>query len=168
MDDARARRDDREVAERRLPPAQERVPLAIAREFDRGVLGERAGRAVLVHLHGVIDHQLRRCKWIDALCITAEPHDRVAHRGQVDDAGHTGEILQNDARRREGDLVGGRRSRVPREQRFDVRSRHIDAVLESQQVLEQDLQRVGQARHLLPRHSGQTPDLVGAIAYVEC
>ena len=53
--------------------------------------------------------------------IAAEAHDRIAHGREIDDAGHAGEVLQDDARGREGDLVRGRRRRIPVEQRLDVR-----------------------------------------------
>ena len=37
--------------------------------------------------------------------IAAEPDDAVAHRGEIDDGGHAGEVLQQDARRHERDLL---------------------------------------------------------------
>ena len=114
----------------------------------RGVVGQRLRRAVLVDLHRVVDDQLGRGERIDLLGIAAEAHDRLAHRGEVDDAGHAGEVLHDHARGREGDFVRGRGLRVPVQQRFDVLARDVDAVLEAQQVLEQDLQRIGQAGHV--------------------
>src|SRR5205814_8483905 len=74
------------------------------------------------------------------------------------------EVLQNDARGGEGDLVGRGGRRVPLEQRLDVGAGHAHAVLEAQQILEEDLQRVGQARELVLRQRRETPDLVPAIA----
>ncbi len=56
--DAGVRRHDLEIAERGLAPAQERVALAVALELDGGVGGERAGGAVFIHLHGVVDDEL--------------------------------------------------------------------------------------------------------------
>ena len=163
MHDAGVGRHHREVAERRLAPAQERVALLVAREFDGGVGRERAGEAVLIDLHGVIDHELGGVERVDALGIAAESHDGLAHRRQIHDAGDAGEVLQDDARGREGDLVRGRGGRIPLQQRLDVRARDAHAVLEAQQVLEQDLQRVGQARELVLRQRREAPDLVGAI-----
>src|SRR5205823_11768653 len=64
----------------------------------------------------------------------------------------------------EGDLVGRGRPRIPLEQRLDVGAGHAHAVLEAQQILEEDLQRVGQARELVLRQRRETPDLVRAIA----
>src|SRR2546430_16401619 len=82
---------DGEVAERRLPPAQERVALAVAREFDGGVGGERTGSAVLVDLHRMVDHQLRRAQRVDALGVTAQAHDGIAHGREVHHTRHAGE-----------------------------------------------------------------------------
>ena len=168
MDDAGVGRHDLEVAERRLAPAQERVALAVALELDRGCW-RRARRAV-PYSSTCTEWSMTSSAGASGLtrsAIAAEAHDRLAHRRQVDDARHAGEVLQDDARRREGDLVRGRGLRVPVEQRLDVGARDVDAVLEAQQVLEQDLQRVGQARDLVLRQSRAAPDLVRAVADLE-
>ena len=71
--------------------------------------------------------------------------DGLAHGGQVDHAGHAGEVLHQHPRRGELDLharVGGR---VPAAERADVVGGDVRAVLRAQQVLQQDLQGVGQA-----------------------
>ena len=59
MDDAGVRRHDREVVERALAPAQERVALLVALELALGVDAERVARAERVDLHGVVDHAAR-------------------------------------------------------------------------------------------------------------
>ena len=86
MADAGARRHDAEVVERVLSPAQEHVALAVALELHLGVDQERRVGAVLVDLHRVVDDEVDRLQRIDALRIAAELDDRVAHRGEVDDA----------------------------------------------------------------------------------
>ena len=73
--------------------------------------------------------------------IAAHVGHRVAHRREVDDARHAGEVLQDHARRREGDLLRRVGVRVPGRERLDVLAAHGDAVLVAQEVLEQDLQR---------------------------
>ena len=46
---------------------------------------------------------------------------RVAHRGEVDDRGHAGEVLQQHARRHEGDLAASASAfGVPARERLDV------------------------------------------------
>jgi len=167
VNDASVGWHDREVAERRLSPAQERVTLAVAREFDGSVGGERTGSAVLVDLHRMVDHQFRRVQRVDAFGATTQAHDGIAHGRQVHHTRHAGEVLQNDACGGEGDLVGRGRLRVPLQQCFDVGAGHAHAVLEAQQILEQNLQRVGQSRELVLRQRRETPDLVRAITRIE-
>jgi len=58
-------------------------------------------------------------------------------------------------------LVGRDRGSIPVQQCFDVLARDIDAILEAQQVLEQDLQGVGQACDFVLRQRRETPDRVG-------
>jgi hypothetical protein len=117
--DAGVRRHDLEVAERRLAPAQERVALGVAAELDRSVLGERVARAIASTCTSDRSPAPRRQR-VDLVRIAAELDHRLAHRGQVDDRGHAGEVLHDHPARRERDLVGRRRFRIPVEQRFDV------------------------------------------------
>ena len=145
MHDAGVRRHHLEIAESGLAPAQEHVALAVAAELDLVVVLERIGGAVLVDLHRMIDDQLRGRERVDALRIAAEPHDGLAHGRQVHDARDAGEVLHDHARRREGDLVMRQGLRVPGQQRVDVALLDVHAVLEAQQVFQQDLQRERQA-----------------------
>ena len=120
MDDAGLGRHDAEVAERRLAPAQEHVALAVALVLEVGVQLERVRAAEVIDLHRVIDDELDRLQRIDLLGIAAERGDAVAHRGEIDDARHAGEVLQQDARGHERDfLLDGARGR-PARQRPDV------------------------------------------------
>ncbi len=141
VDDAGVRRHDAEVVERLLPPAQQRVALPVALQLQPRVERERVRRAELVDLHRVVDHQVRRLQRVDAPRVAAERLDRVAHRRQVDDAGHAGEVLQQHARRPERDLAVGGAVRVPRRERRDVVLRDRAPVLVPEQVFEQDLER---------------------------
>ena len=83
--DPRPRRHDPQVVERALAPAQERVALAVALELELDVLREREPRPELVHLHGVVDHELGRDHRIDLPRVAAHVVHRVAHRREVDD-----------------------------------------------------------------------------------
>ncbi len=65
MADPGGRRDDAEVVERLLTPAQEGVALAVALVVAVGVDVEGAGVAERVHLHGVVDHQVDRDQRVD-------------------------------------------------------------------------------------------------------
>ena len=140
MADAGARRHDAEVLERVLSPAQKDVALLVALELELGVDQERGLRAVLVDLHRVVDDEVDRLERVDALRIAAERRDRVAHRGEIDDGGHAGEVLQQHAAGAERDLLFGVSAHVPLGQRVDVVALHERVVLVSQQILEQDLE----------------------------
>ena len=85
VDDARRRRDDGEVLERLLAPAQERVALAVALELELGVAEDGQRARVDVHLDRVVDHELGRELRVDPRGIAAEVAHRVAHGGEVDD-----------------------------------------------------------------------------------
>ena len=60
VDDAGVRRHDREVVERALAPAQERVALAVALELELDVALDREPRRELVDLDRVVDDELDR------------------------------------------------------------------------------------------------------------
>ena len=139
---ARPRRHGPEVTERVLRPAQQRVALEIAVVFQQDVLLECPGRTEFVHLDRVVDDQVHRDQRVRLLRISAHPRQRVPHRRQIHYAGHTGEILQQDPRRHELYFclspIG-----VPFRDVFDVAFPYHDAVLLPQQVLDQDLNGIG-------------------------
>ena len=82
---------------------------------------------------------------IDLSGIAAELRHRLAHGGEIDHRGNTGEILHQHAGGTEGDLVLGGPRLQPCAHRLDVVDRHRAAVLEPDQVLEQHLERKRQA-----------------------
>ena len=160
--DAGVRRHDLEVVEGLLAPAQEAVALAVAGELDLAVLVERAGLAEDVDLHRVVDHQFGRNQRIDVLRVAAELDHGIAHRREVDHAGHAGEVLQHHARRHEGDFGVRFLLRVPVRHCLDRFLGDRDAVLAAQQVLEQDLHREGQAGEVVAlAELGEAVDGVG-------
>ena len=144
--DARVRRDDLEIAERPLAPAEKGITLAVARELELRVEGKGVGATEIVDLHRMIDHEFDGLQRIDAVRVAVERDHRVAHRGQVDHARHAGEVLEQHARGHEGDFLLEVRRRVPLRYRLDVGGLHEGAIFAPQQVLEQDLHRVGQPR----------------------
>ena len=145
VDDAGVGGHDREALEGVLAPAQEGVALGVALELARGVAREGVAGAEDIDLDGVVDHQLGRHERADRARIAAHLHDRIAHRGEVDDGGDAGEVLEQHARRHEGDLGARLRGGLPRRERFDVGRAYRPESLVAQQVLEQDLQRERQA-----------------------
>jgi hypothetical protein len=127
-----------EVVERLLRPAQQHVSLAIALVFRLRIASQRVGRAEVVHLHGVVDHEFRGKQRIDAFGIATHRRHGVTHGGKVHDGRDTREILQHDAGRVKSDLRVGLRLRIPIGNRDNVRRSHRLAVLIAQQVLQQD------------------------------
>ena len=113
MDDAGRRRDDRKSVERLLAEAEERVALAVALELELGVRAIAPRDAEGVHLDGVVDDEVRRQLGVDAHWVAAEVAHRVAHGDEVDDRRHAGEVLVEDARRREAELAGRLVARHP-------------------------------------------------------
>ena len=107
VDDAGARRDDLEVVERGLAPAQELVALAVALVLDLDVALQGVVTAEQVGDDGVVDDHLGGRERVDLVRVAAERGDRLAHGRQVDDAGDAGEVLHDHAGRRELDLGAG-------------------------------------------------------------
>ena len=105
--DAGAGRDHLEVVEGSLAPPQELVALTVALVLDLDVALERLGRAEDVGDDRVVDDHLGRGERVDLRRVAAEVLHRLAHGGEVDDAGHAGEVLHDHARRRELDLLLG-------------------------------------------------------------
>ncbi|CAB4707443.1 unannotated protein [freshwater metagenome] len=167
--DAGAGRDDLEVVERTLTPAQELVALAVALVLDLDVALEGLRRAEDVGHHRVVDDHLGRRERVDLGGVAAEVGHRLAHRGQVDDAGHAGEVLHDHARRRELDLLVRLGVRVPGSEVADVVGGDVRAVLGAQEVLQQHLQREGQRRDVdtLTRDCVEPEDLVGLAVHVQ-
>jgi hypothetical protein len=167
--DAGAGRDDLEVVEGALAPAQELVALTVALVLDLDVALERVGRAEHVGDDGVVDDHLGRRERVDPGGVAAELGHRLAHGGEVDDAGHAGEVLHDHARRRELDLLVGRGTGVPAGDRPDVVGRDVGAVLGAEQVLQEHLQREGQALDVeaLSLDRVEPVDLVGLSVHVQ-
>ena len=150
VDDARAGRHDAEVVERLLAPAEEFVPLAVAGEFHIDIEVEGVGRVEVVDLDRVVDHEIDGHQRIDLLGVAAEALHGGTHRGEIDDAGDAGEILQHDAGRLERNFDRGRRSSIPGGEGFHIVLRNKVAVAIAKQRFEQHPNGVGQAA-MLPK-----------------
>jgi hypothetical protein len=167
--DAHVRGHHAEALERVLAPAQERVALLVALELELGVGAEGVRGAEHVHLERVVDDQVGRVARVDLRRVTAHGGERLAHGGEVHHRGHAGEVLQQHARRVEGDFGVRIRLGVPGEHLLDVLALHHAAVLVAQQVLEQDLQREGEAgdRGVVLAHLGEAVEVVRGRADLE-
>jgi hypothetical protein len=142
VDDAGARGHDLEVVERRLAPAQELVALAVALVLDVDVELERVGRPKTSTCTEWSMTSSAGASGLILLRVAAEVGDGLAHGGEVDDAGHAGEVLHDHARRRELDLGVGLGVLVPAGERTDVLGGDVRAVLGAQEVLQQHLEAV--------------------------
>ena len=169
MDDPGVGRDDPEVAERVLAPAEEGVALAVPAELQVGVGQEGARGPGLVDLDRVVDDQLDRLERVDLRRVAAQPLHGVAHGGQVDDGRDAGEVLEQDPARPEGDLADRDRLGVPVGQAQDVVGGDRRAVLVAEQVLQQDLQRERQPRQVDPRVSEavEPEDAEGPVVHLQ-
>jgi hypothetical protein len=162
VDDAGTGRDDLELVERGLAPAQELVPLLVAPVLELHVALEGVRPAEHVRDHRVVDDQLGRGERIDPRRVTAQVADRLPHGRQVDDARYAREVLHEDPRGGELDLdarVGGR---FPAAQRPDVVGGDVRAVLGAEQVLQENLQAVRQA--VVPVHGVDPVVLIARVA----
>ena len=165
--DAGFRRDDAEVPERRLSPSQEHVAFAVPVVLEVRVQLQRVGAPEVIDLHRVVDHQFHGLQRIDLFRAAAERDHAVAHGRQIDDARHAGEVLEQHARRHERDLVLQVRRGRPGREGPDVLGVHERRVLAAQEILEQNLQREGQAADmadagLLERRQAEVIDRIGS------
>ena len=135
--DAGGGRHNFKVFEGFLPPVQKLVALAIAHEFHLGVARDRIGTAEDIHLHRMVNDQVDRRLGVDLLWIAAHARHRAAQRRQINQRGHTGEVLQDHARRTEWDLHCAVISRIPVRQILHGFRLKMSPVLISQGVLQQ-------------------------------
>ncbi len=120
MADAGVGRDQAEVVERRLAPAQKGVTLDVALELYLGVFVKRVRRAEVIDLHRVIDDQIYRRQRIDFFRVAAEPLHRFPHHREIHHRRHAGQILHQHPRRHESDFFLLLGFCVPVGQSFDV------------------------------------------------
>ena len=165
MTDAAVRREHAQGTEGRLRPPQERVPLSVTRELELRVAYERVGDAGHVGDDRVVDHEVDRDARLDQPRVATEVGHRVAHRREIDDRGHAGEVLHQHPRGHELQLACpcfGRGTRAIGE-RGDVVGADVGAVFVAEQVLEQDPQRVRE-RVGIGDHGVEPAHTVGSIA----
>ena len=120
MHDADARRHDPESVEGLHPPLQKLIALPVALELDIHVELQRVRTIGEIDLHGVVDHQIDGDQRLDDARIFLEARRRRAHRRQIDQQWHAGEVLQQDPRDHEGDLFRPLGLRSPSGQRADI------------------------------------------------
>ena len=165
MADAAVGREHAQGLERLLRPTQERVALAVALELELGVARERVGGTGEVGDDRVVDHEVDGNAGLDVGGVAAEPRDGIAHRGEVGDRGHAGEVLHQHARGHELQLAvpGLLCGTTPIRDRANVVGGDVDTVFAAQEVLDQDAQRVGQVTRIADDRV-EPEDVVRAVA----
>ena len=128
MHDADTGGNDLERVERLHAPFQKLVTLAVPVEFHLQILFQRVGGTRKVHLHRVVHHQIHRHQRFDDFGVFAHPGGGGAHRRQIHQQRHAGEILQHDARHNKGNFRRAGLNRLPVRQRADRRLAHAFAV----------------------------------------
>jgi hypothetical protein len=94
----------------------------------------------------VVHHQIHRHEGFDHFGVLAHLVGDAAHRREVGEQGHAGEILQHDAGEHERDLVGARGVRLPAGELLDVFLGDLLAVAIPEHRFEHDADRYRQAR----------------------
>ena len=159
--DAGAGRHRAEILQRAAAPAQELIAFQVAGIFQRHIVFKRLGVAEFIDHHAVIDHQIDRHQRVDLHRIAAELGDGIAHGGQIDDARHAGEILHQHAGRAIVDLVVRRAGGLPIDHGLHVGGGHRAAIFKTQQILQQHLHRIGQARDVAQLRRGGLQAVIG-------
>ena len=95
----------------------------------------------------MIDHEFGRNQGIDPLGPPADFRQGIPHRGQVHHTGNTGEVLQQDAPRPEGDLTIGRIAWTPTRQRFNIIGGNRHSILVAEHPFQQDLEGKRESTH---------------------
>ena len=129
VDDADAGRDHFEGIEGLLAPFEELVALAVAVEFEVEVFLQRVGAAGVIDLHGVVDDEIDGDQRLDHFRVLAHAIDGGAHRGEIDEERHAGEVLEHDAGDDEGDFIVAGRLGVVVGEVGDVLFRDFEPVL---------------------------------------
>ena len=144
MADAGVWRNDFEIAEGVLSPAEELVALDVALKFELGVEAEGIEFTEAVDLDGVVDDEFGGKERIDALGIAAEFLHGFAHGGEVDDGRNAGEVLQEHAGGHESSFflraVGS-----PLGEGANIVGMDEAAVFAAEEIFEKDTKRKGKS-----------------------
>ena len=178
MADPGTRRHHPEAVERLLRPAQELVALEVALVLDAHVLLEGGRHPGAFGDDGVVDHELHRDQRVDAAGSPPSPTmaSRMAARSTT--AGTPVKSCISTPLGGEGDLPGvvagvgavGLGVASPCRHRRHVGRRHPQPVLVAQEVLEQHLDAVGQAGHVVAggqRLGAEAEDLERPVTHRE-
>ena len=105
VDDPRRGRNDPEVVEGFLGPAEQAVTLLVPFKFHVHVVLQGIRRAKPVHHHGVVDDEIDGNQGVDPLRIAADPGHRGPQSGEVHHRRNAGEVLKDDPCRFKGNFL---------------------------------------------------------------
>ena len=142
VDNAGPRRHHAEVVKGALAPTQELVTFRVAFVFLIRVEFQSVRASEVVNLDRVVDDHFCRSQGVDFLGIPAQVFHGFAHGGQINHAGHAGEVLHHHASRGELDFCAGLRIGIPCRQSLNLVGSDVGTVLVTQQVFAQNAQRV--------------------------
>ena len=140
--DAGAWRHDAEVLKRALAPFQKVVTLDVAFVFEFDVASDGFVAAEFVNDDRVVDDEVNRHQRVDLFRIAAKFGHAIAHGGQINNGGDSGEVLHQDARRAEANFLPRRAFvRQPFRHSRDIGLSDGATVLMAKQVFKQNFHR---------------------------
>ena len=149
-------------------PAEELVALAVALELEARRCWRSApampNASTCTEWSITRSHRHER---VDARGSPPSARHRLAHRGEVDDGGHAGEVLQQHARGRERHLGLGRRPRASAASASTSSRVTCTPADLAEQVLEQDLDRERQRGRVAEAELGEAVEAVVGGAVLE-
>ncbi len=128
VDDSRSRRDNFELVKRALPPTEESIALVISLILDISVLFEGIRSSEYIGDNRVINNKFGWCQWIDFGWIATKFDNCLAHRGKVDHARHSREVLHDYPCWSELNFGIGLHCRIPLSQRANLGGSDICAI----------------------------------------
>lgn len=97
MDNTITRWNDLEVLESSFTPLKETKSLGISDKLKLLILIFRISVAGVINLNGVVNDQINLTKRVDLGRRSAKFTGSSSHSSQIDNSGHTSEVLQNDS-----------------------------------------------------------------------
>jgi hypothetical protein len=160
MDDTGAGRHNLEVVEGLGAPLKELESLAVALELEALVLVASIASAGSIDLNGVIDDEVDGAERVDLAGVTTETLHGVTHSSEVNNSGHTSEVLEDDASGAEWNLTVVLRGLGPVEDRLNVLLLHAEVVAVANSALKEDADGVRQARDARVSESGKLIEIL--------
>ncbi len=136
-------RNNAEITEGRLSPAQKGVPFPIPFILSLHVELKGVGLTKEIHLNRMIDDQVHRDQRINSVRVFSHLGHGITHHGQIHQGRKPGKVLKENSRRCESDFPIGLLFGVPMDHGLDIFTSHRFSILEAKQVFQHDFQREG-------------------------